>query len=1460
MRTLRWIFLFILGILLTFAVGLNLPSVQNHLAKRLMHGLEHEYGLEVSLESFRVSFLNRASVTGFLLKDDSQDTLLFAERAEVAVSAWSLFNSSVEISGIGLYHPHLELKRLEGQEEFNFQKVLAQFNKPEAKESSGLKISIEQISMLHGDLQYFDYKDTLFRALELKEINADIGNISFHDEIVVSIRRLEFEEKLKGFKLNRFTSDVQYAQDEISVRNFYLETNRSEIEMEIKLEERDQASKSFLERYEGTVNIQSLVVNSAEFKPYFPQIPLEEEVQISGRIKGDIDRFESENLKVNLGSKSRFSGELVLENLLKPDSIYVDARVYGMVLNQSDYPGWFQAASGQKMPENFEGLGNLVFEGSLKGGLKNIKTDGALSTNFGKVDMNLSFQYDSLVVQGEYQGELALENVELGSILNNKQLGRLSMYSTVSGKGLNLDHFETDLEGEIKSLEFNGYTYTGVLLEGSLADKKFIGEVNVEEENLDFEFNGEADFSGSRPIVDATAYIDYADLYALNFYEKDSIARLTMAVDLDFQGGTLDELTGNITLSNTNIETTENYYYFSDLVVESSQKGTYRTLSVRSDMATAKIEGIYNFSGLAQAGKNMLSTYFSKYPKQRVVGLQQFNLTAEIINITPITDIFAPELTVEPGAALNGYFSTASNELRLNLNLPGIRYESYTLRRLELNTNRISEVLITEAEVGQVLVSKKLQLDSLVVKNQLWKDTASFDVQLILDDYVDAKTRVKGYATLPKPDQIKIHLDEATSRINEDQWVIQEGGEVLIQKDSILVDDFFMVSKNQIINLDGVIGPDYDDRLRLDLDSVDLLIVRPYLLASGTHLKGWADISGSVRGLSGKAIADLVVVVDSLELNKQEMGKLNLITQWDANEEKVNIDGALVNNSFENLAVHGAYFPFSTGESLDINLKVNNFKLQSISNYLKSIADPLYGKAFGDLKITGTPLKPMVKGDVKFQKANFRIPLLNVRYNIDGEAILHLENDFIEFRQFKLRDPNSGMAEIQGKIYHNKLKDIRLDLGIVTDSLLCLNTSQGSSDLYYGSAIGTGRISVSGPVNDIYMGIAAKANKGTKFSIPLSGYEKVGERSYIKFVSNLDSINSSEVVEKEEYQADLTGITLDFQLEVTPESQVEIIFDEKVGDIIRGRGYANLQLEITSLGDFNMYGDYTVTEGDYLFTLENLINKKFKVEPGGSISWNGDPYKAQLNLVAEYTTRTSLYNLQLASDTSRVKRDIELDLMVTGTLTQPEIAFNIDAPNAPDQVQNELDERLKNQNEMNTQVISLLVLNSFIQSGTGPSSYLAQAGQGFQTNTYELLSNQVSQMISQWSDRFDLGVNYRAGNERQLTSQELEVALSTQLFDDRVTINSNVGVPLEESNNNTSSLVGDVSVEVNITQDGRVRAKAFNRSNEYDPTDEQINYTQGVGIFYREEFDTVDELLNRMKARKAKRKKAREEN
>jgi hypothetical protein len=444
------------------------------------------------------------------------------------------------------------------------------------------------------------------------------------------------------------------------------------------------------------------------------------------------------------------------------------------------------------------------------------------------------------------------------------------------------------------------------------------------------------------------------------------------------------------------------------------------------------------------------------------------------------------------------------------------------------------------------------------------------------------------------------------------------------------------------------------------------------------------------------------------------------------------------------------------------------------------------------------------------------------------------------FDHIPIQDEKGKSGFLTGQMLHNNFADWNFDILIdMEQPMLTMNTVEEQNSLYYGQAYTTGNVSIYGYDSNLEFDIALRSEKGTTIAMPMGTSSEQEFENFIRFTSPKDTTEKTEPL-------NLSGIKLNLQLEITPEAEFKIIFDESVGDLIQGSGIGNLQMNINNLATFNMYGGIEITKGSYNFTLKNLINKPFKIKPGGTISWFGDPFGGEMDIQATYENSASLYDLiQDPAFQNGQRVPVVLGMNMTGKIFSPGIDFSIDLPTVDQVTKSRVNAVISTDQERNRQAFALLAMRRFISPPNVTADHSSTSA--IAANGTEFLSSQISSWLSQISDDFNLGFNYSPGDD--ISNEEIALALGTQLFNERLSLSSNFGVSRNNgastANQNATNIIGDIRIEYKITPEGKIRLVMYNESNDFRAnTLQQSPYTQGVGIIYREDFDSFDEFFD----------------
>ena len=448
----------------------------------------------------------------------------------------------------------------------------------------------------------------------------------------------------------------------------------------------------------------------------------------------------------------------------------------------------------------------------------------------------------------------------------------------------------------------------------------------------------------------------------------------------------------------------------------------------------------------------------------------------------------------------------------------------------------------------------------------------------------------------------------------------------------------------------------------------------------------------------------------------------------------------------------------------------------------------------------------------------------------------------------------------------NHLSNIEYDIGARFRNMQVLNTTARDDDMFYGNIFASGDVRLSGDKGGVKMDINAVSGENSKFFMPLTDKSNITYADFVTFVKPTVADTTNYLVRKkmmfekrqQQRTSSASSMDINMSLNVRDNTEVQLVIDPTVGDIIKASGNGLLNLRINPGADiFEMYGDYIITDGSYLFTLQNIINKKFVIERGSSIQWTGEPLDALLDINAVYKVKASLQPLlEGYVDSSIPNRAVPVNCIIklSDRLTKPSVDFDVEIPSVDASIQTVIASALSTPEQLSQQFLYLLVANSFLSDSSTEATALGVSSAA--TTGFELLSNQLSNWLSM--DNSNIVLRYRPKTE-QMMSDEVDFGLSKGLFNNRLLIEVEGNYLVDKSRvvNATSSFTGEAYITWLIDRAGTLRAKGFTHTIDRFDENQGLQET-GVGIYFKEDFDNAKNLKERLVARfSSRRKKAR---
>jgi len=1449
-------------------------QVQTKVSQMLTERLSEELNAKISLSSVNYTFFKRIQVRDLYIEDLHGDTLIYSELTKVRIKQIRPDKGITEIRKVTLHNAWLNLV-IEPEGGVNLEMLTKRMSKPHVPPERKSKLHIHEIIMNdgrfsltksgHGPLKsQIDFKDFDLHKLEISLLDL----ISEQDTVSMNILSLAAVEK-SDFEINRLTTLMSIGKTHMHFNDLEILTRKSNLHIPILGFNFDvwQGFKYFsrevdliFESTHSNMNTEDLTVFVSETQG------LVYDLTIDGSVHGKLNDFKGDNMNISFDRQSTVAFNFTMIGLPDFKNTFLD---FNFKEFNSSVMGIYELFSDKEAiaePSLYPwiNMGKLDFKGQFTGYPDNFVASGYMQTDLGPMLLDLSFKPDS--VEGiDFQGHLSTGDFQLGQFLEQKEiLSKLYMDVMVDGS-LHEGAIRADLKGKVDTLYLSQYAYSNIILDGAFTNNTFNGGFSISDPNIRMDFLGSMDFSGEVPAYNFTADVARSRPHFLKLGVEDPNTFASFMIATDITGKTLDELNGEVRLVNSLFERKEAQVQLYDVRLNARSSSDSSSLVLKSELIDASLDGKFKLSTLPASLRNMADRYINLVPDSEPVAdtVNQFKYQAELHHVNPILDFFYPKIQIAENSRIKGVYNPSHKIYSATGSFPGLQIGPVSWSMAEFQSSSPENEFDFLFRSDSLIYGKDYAVENQQFHLFTLNDTANLDISWSNESDVKYTGDISlsgAFQTEAVTDRnFLVEVKPSELYFNNEKWLV-ESSRILLRKGYINVDSLSLKSLEKHMLADGTIAPGGDQEFNLDFRNLNLNEMAA-LIGSDTELQGKMTGDFTYRETDGNPYLFADIDVDTLRFNNQLMGPTSLKAAW--NDSRKTIRMGLQSNleDLQTIEVDGEYTPATKGVDFEIHL--NEFQLEALNPYVESLLEDISGTGKVSLTLDGTLEQPKLNGSIDFTNGAATLSFLNTRYTVNESVRIY--NNNLYFENFAIYDQAGNQGNVNGSISNSNLRDFYTNIRIEARNMRFMNTSSVDNDIFYGNIYATGDVTINGPFNDISLNINASTEKNTALFLPLYNAREVQNSDFITYIHDQEKENPDESVQKS-----LGRLNLELEVDITEDAVVQLIFDPKVGDIIETSGRGTLRILQEQDQDFRMFGDVELLTGNYLFTLQNVINKRFEIEPGGKILFNGSPTNSTIDLAAIYGTRVAPYNLypgdpsELDNEESLKKRiPIECHLNLQGDLRSPTIAAGIKMPTADPETRNYLENATSTEDELMKQFISLLVINNFYSvSGYGVQNMGSMNSSFAGVTASELLSNQLSNWLSQISDDFDIGFSYRPGD--QVSTQEVELALSTQLLDDRMIISGNLDVGGQETNPSSGQegnpyIMGDFEVEYRITDN--VSVHAFNRSRD-ELIANTAPYKQGVGVSFREEFDNLKQLMARYKEaisnRKKKRKKSKE--
>lgn len=1483
---------------LLVALLFEIPAVQNFVAREATEIISRKLGTRISIDRVDIGLFYRVSLDGFYVEDFQRDTLLYAGRLDARIKSLGLFGGGLVFSRAELSDARFCLRETPDGE-MNIKQVVDKLSKKDKARAEGkFRLEIERLETdgLDFCMERLEHRNPSygvdFADMHLIDIRAELKNFTIDGPVIhTDIGRLAMRER-SGFVVEDLAGCLCIANGCIDIREGHIRTAKSNIELpSLSLIGLDWALyKNFVEEVDITAQVVNTTLSSDDIAYFSPKmkdwhLTL---TDVNADVSGPVADMSGSLRSVRTGADTKLSVDFAAQGLPDVGKGHFKADISELTASAADVDRLAAALTGKNLPDEVlriaKNAGKIGLTGKFDGTLTAFAADAALATEIGGATCRLQVSSLRDGCRGVL-GDVKTSSLQLGELLENDLLGPLSLNVHVNGE-LSSEHSDAEVSGEILRLGINGYDYDSLRMKGHLVNREFNGLIEARDRNLRFDFRGLLDLNDEqRPRYDFALDLEEANLAALGVNRRDSVSVLAARIAARAVGRTLDDLNGIIFVRDVSYRYNDRELAADSVVIVGRNSLSDKFIRLRSDFVDADYEGKTSYKEVFAYLQQRFRDYVpmldggpgwqAQHPDTVELSDGYSQLTVNVRKINPLVNAVSPGLQIADGSQLLLRINPANDKLSFEAASDYFERGRMLVTRLNLDAHNRGDSLVFAAS------TEDLYLNSFHMSRVGMSGGAKDNKLELITDFADTIGDVSGRIGFrsefargrgPAGRQIDLRLTPSYISRGEKTWNIYTDG-ITADTSRIRIDRFRMVNAGQQLLLDGVVSRRLQDSVQLTLHNFELAPFSQFTSSMGYRVDGRTNGSATMKAVLGAGEVQADIVVDSISINDLAVPSIWLRSRWDFIQNRA---GILVQQR-ENLdtLVRGFYAP--SQKRYYARATLDAVELSALDPLLKGVVERTGGNADVDIALRGSGKEANLSGQIAVRDFTTTVDFTQVTYTMP-RAVIEVKNNHLIAEGVPLYDPekNEGLFSIDLNLEH--LSNISYSVKVLPKELMVLNTTSKDNDLFYGRIFASGSATIAGSKGGVKMDIVATTEGDSEFYMPLSGQSNAKTADFVTFVTpeQIDTtdylVRKKLLFQQQGRKKEAAGSTMDITmaLNVQDNTAFQLVIDPTVGSALKGRGNGMLNLHINpGNGIFNMYGDYTLIEGSFLFSLQNIISKKFIIESGSMIQWTGEPVDARLDINAVYKLKTSLQPLlntvtassdddQSGSRISDRSVPVDCKIHIGGRLSNPQLDFSVVVPVTDIETQAAVASVLNTQEAQAQQFISLVALGTFSNSGSaniGASSGVATG--------LEMLTNQLTNWFS--TDDYRIILNYRAGSE--MTGDEVDFGFSTNLINNRllVEVEGNYIIDNKQAvSNNVSNFMGEAHVTWLIDKSGNLRLKAFTQTIDRFDENQGLQET-GIGISYKEDFNNFKDLKQRIrdrftnKKRQKKRQARREE-
>ena len=1467
--------------MLYFAIVImvNIPVVQRAIGEKVSQALSEKLATKAYVGRVNLGFFNRIIIDDVNIPDQSNHKMLKASRLSAKFSYLDLIKGHFSITSAQIFGLQANLYKRNATSKLNFQFVLDSLASKDTTQHTPLHLAISSLIIRHGEVVWNQLDAPKKRTFDVKHLH--LTGISSHiilntltdDSIALNVRTLAMKEatglelRSLSFKLHANRKGLVLNSFDATLPHSHLAIGNISATYQFIREKIEYATLS----YNGSIDESFIMLSDlASFYPALQKV--KRKVVFYSDFSGTSSSLRVKSFQISVprsGEKPLLKSPADIRLITNgsasglPTAIRWAATVSQLMVNGEG----LKLLAG-RIPDAIGRMGSIRFKGTVGGYRSDLALKGSLLSEAGNAHLGIGKHGDN------FTGHMESAGFNLRQVLNDDKFGTIATNIDIDG---NLKRKLIKARGTVNRFDYNGYSYRNITLDGQWLNGLYDGIFDINDQNIVAKVKGTLNTQVNNTSAKLTADIEHFAPATLNLF-NGKFANNTYSANIvaDFAGRSLNTANGKLAINHLSVHMPSANYALDSLRLSAGTNKHGHFITMKSDFGHATVVGNFNYTTLVQSIENIIANKLPSITKLSPVRFHavkdnNYTLKAVITKSDWAKTLLGLPVELHDSLYITSQLSDKGKTLKADVFTPSITYDNRHLKNVSVVLNTLNDRLnadIMLTQTGQNGIGSDYRIEASAGNNQL-------STILSIDNHA-RKQRLQGRLnaninfTQSHEGKAVANLDVLPSRFSIGDTVLTvHPANVKYSNHHLEVDHFAITSGQQHVIVNGMVTKGKTDSLTVDLKNVNVEYILDLVNFHSVSFSGYASGQAHVTRLFDKPAIRGALQVDHFHFEGGSLGTLYADVDWDNQLGQINIDAVAKDTLNTPRSATSERTTFVKGyvspkyNDIDLAMNLHETRANFIGNLCSSFLQNVELSGNGELRLWGDLKKLNLTGNITAHgKAG--VTALGTRYSINNARVRFIENE-IQFLNDTIYDKVGNMGMLNGSLHHQHLSQITCDIGVQARHLLAYDFNRSAGQTFYGKVYGTGKASIKGRPGEVNINVNLTPEKGSEVVYDVASPEALGTQEFIHW-SSRDTLkadplaitsppkSAGEQAKEEEQVPDVpTDIHLNFSINATPDATLKLIMDKASGDYITLNGNGKLRATYYNKGGLDLFGNYTVDHGVYKLTIQNIIKRDFIFTQGGTISFGGDPYAAQLHLKAQYSIASvSLSDLHIGRSFSTNNIRVNCLMNITGTPAAPKVTFGLDMPTVGTDAKQMIYSLINSEEEMNQQVLYLLAVGRFYSQNKNNAA--TEGSNRTSLAMQSILSGQISQQINTVlgsvirNNDWNVGANISTGDEGW-NNAEYEGLLSGRMFNNRLLLNGQFGY--RDNQNATTSFIGDFDLRYLIFPNGNFSIHVYNQTNDRYFTRNSLN-TQGVGFILKKDFNSLRDLFNFRKRKKAK--------